>query len=77
MLPHPQYSPDLAPCDFHLFADLKKYAGKKFGSNDEVVAEPEAYFASKDKWFYKKGIEILEKSWNNISLLKETKFTIF
>ena len=35
--------------------------GKKFGSNDEVIAETEAYFESKNESFYKKGIEKLEK----------------
>ena len=35
--------------------------GKKFGSNEEVIAETEAYFASKDKSFYKKAIEKLEE----------------
>ena len=24
ILPHPAYSPDLAPCDFHLFPQIKK-----------------------------------------------------
>ena len=36
------------------------YQGKKFGSSEEVIAETEAYFASKDKSFYKKVIEKLE-----------------
>ncbi|GFR84359.1 transposase [Elysia marginata] len=31
VLPHPAYSPDLAPCDFWLFPILKdKLAGRKF-----------------------------------------------
>ncbi|QQP52987.1 Mariner transposase [Caligus rogercresseyi] len=30
-LPHPPYSPDVAPSDYFLFADLKRLlAGKKF-----------------------------------------------
>jgi len=33
-LPHPPCSPDLAPCDFFLFPNLKKsVAGQKFASN--------------------------------------------
>ena len=35
--------------------------GNKFGSNEEVIAESEAYFESKDKSFYRKGIEHLKK----------------
>ena len=38
--------------------------GKWFGSNEKVIAETEAYFESKDESFYKKGIEKLEKHWN-------------
>ncbi|KAL7723768.1 hypothetical protein ACLKA6_017266 [Drosophila palustris] len=36
LLPHPPYSPDLAPSDYWLFANLKKMLrGKRFRSNDE------------------------------------------
>ncbi|GBP18354.1 hypothetical protein EVAR_14747_1 [Eumeta japonica] len=27
LLPHPAYSPDLAPCDYYLFPNLKKWLG--------------------------------------------------
>ena len=48
LLPDPPYSPDLAPSDYWLFADLKNMLeGKRFGSNEEVIAE--AYFEAKDK----------------------------
>ena len=33
-------------------------------SNEEVISETEAYFEVKDKSFYKKDIELLEKCWN-------------
>ncbi|GFT94998.1 mariner Mos1 transposase [Trichonephila clavipes] len=34
ILPHPPYSPDLTPCDFWLFPQLKKpLRGKHFASN--------------------------------------------
>jgi len=37
VLSHPPYSPDLAPCDFHLFGPLKKaLRGKKFQDNEDV-----------------------------------------
>lgn len=36
-------------CYFYLFADLKNMlAGKRFGSNKEIVTETEAYFGAKD-----------------------------
>ena len=46
LLPHSPYSPDLAPCDFFLFPNLKKsLAGQKFESNEEAIAVMEPYFA--------------------------------
>ncbi|KAG5346224.1 SETMR methyltransferase, partial [Acromyrmex charruanus] len=52
LLPHPPYSPDLAPCDFFLFPNLKKWLdGKKFTSNEEIIAETKA-FAEFDKSFF-------------------------
>ena len=65
LLPHLPYSPDLAPSNYKLFADLRRmFQGKRVGSNEEVILETEVYFEAKDKSFYKKGIELLEKHWN-------------
>ena len=62
LLPHPPFSTDLASSDYYLFADLKKMLpGKRFYSNEKVITETNAYFEAKDKSFYKKGIEMLEK----------------
>jgi len=56
LLPRPLYSPDITPSDYCPFADLKiMLQGKKFGSNEDVIAKTEAYFESKDKSFHKKG----------------------
>ena len=71
MLPHPPYSPDLPLSDYYLFADLKKMPqGKKFGFNEEAIAETEVYFESKNKSFCKEGIELLEKRWNECIALE-------
>ena len=59
LLPHPPYSPDLAPSDFFLFSDLKRMlAGKKLSSNDKMIAKID--FEAKDKSYYKNGIEKLD-----------------
>ena len=56
LLLHPPYSPDVAPSDYYLFADLKRMLqGNGFGSNEQVIAETKAYFAAKDASFYKIG----------------------
>ena len=44
--------------------------GKRFGFNEEVIAETEAYLESKDESFYKKDIEKLEKRWNTCITLE-------
>ena len=44
--------------------------GMRFSSNEGVIAETEAYFESKDEPFYKKGIEKLEKRWNECVTLE-------
>ena len=41
-------------------------------SNEEVISEIGAYFVVTDKSFYKKGIELLEKRWNQCITLEET-----
>jgi [histone H3]-lysine36 N-dimethyltransferase SETMAR len=65
LLPQPPYSPDLAPSDLFLFANLKKMlAGKKFSTNDEVITETEAYFEAMSKSYYKNGIEKLYVCYN-------------
>ncbi|XP_025162257.1 histone-lysine N-methyltransferase SETMAR-like [Harpegnathos saltator] len=63
LLPHPPYSPDLAPSDFFLFADLKRMlAGKKFSTDEEVIAEAEAYFEAKEKSYYKNAYELFSQT---------------
>ena len=72
MLPYRPRSLDLAPSDYFQFIDLKRMLqGKIFGCNEEVIAETEAYFEAKNKSFYKKGIEMLEKCWNQCITLEK------
>ena len=44
---------------------------KRFGSNEKVIAETEAYFEAKDNLCSKKGIEMLKKCWNKYITLEE------
>ena len=40
LVSHPPYSPDLAPSDYYLFPNMKKWlAGKRFYGNEDVIAE--------------------------------------
>lgn len=57
LLPHPPYSPDLAPCDFFVFPNIKTWlAGKKFSSNEEVIANTEAYFEELEESYFLAGL---------------------
>jgi Transposase. len=61
LVDHPPFSPDLAPSDFFLFPNLKKWlAGKRFTSNEEVITETNAYFEGFPKSYYSDGIKNLE-----------------
>jgi hypothetical protein len=40
LIPHPPYSPDLAPCFFFLFPKMKfKLKGRWFDTTEEIQAE--------------------------------------
>ena len=52
-LPHPPYSPDLAPSDFHVFGPLKEaMGGKSFGSDEEVQQAVHERLHSSQKTFF-------------------------
>ena len=71
LIPHPPYSPDLAPSDFFLFPNMKNWlAGKKFLSNDAVIDAVNDYFGSLDKLFFTEGMKKLETRWAKCIELK-------
>jgi len=40
VIPHPPYSPDLAPCEFFLFPKLKlRMKGRRFDTTEEIQEE--------------------------------------
>ena len=64
VVPHPPYSPDLAPSDYHLFGPLKNdLLGTKF-SDDEAVKEIcREWLKSQPRYFYAKRILKLVHRW--------------
>ena len=57
LIPHPAYSPDLAPSDYFLFPNLKKdIRGRHFRSNEEVVVAVEEWVREKDPGFFSSGL---------------------
>ncbi len=64
VLPHPPYSPDLAPSDFHLFPRLKEpLRGRRFSSLDEMKEAVESWRQSTPKEFYQGGLRSLVSRW--------------
>ena len=64
-LDHPAYSPDLAPSDFFLFRDLKKYLrGQRFGTREELIAQTENWFDKRPSDYYESGLKMLPVRWN-------------
>jgi len=67
IMPHPPYSPHLAPSDYHLFRSLQNYLyGKTFTSNEEVKNHLHQFFASKNQAFYEHGIMLLPERWQKV-----------
>ena len=54
VLPHPPYSPDLAPCDFFLFPKLKAFlAGRKYQSQQALGSAIHQYLITVPKSAYR------------------------
>jgi len=51
VIPHPPYSPDLAPCDFFLFPKLKlRMKGRRFDTIEEFQEESQRVLDTIPKW---------------------------
>jgi histone-lysine N-methyltransferase SETMAR len=71
LLPHPPYSPDLAPSDYHLFPELKKpLRGKRFSSLQEVKDAVERWTKSTPKEFFNDGLRKLVSRWKKCIALQ-------
>ena len=65
LIPHPAYSPDLAPSDFFLFPNLKKnIRGLHFRSDEVVVTAVEEWVNGRDPDFFSSGWMALEHRWS-------------
>ena len=71
LIPHPAYSPDLAPSDLFLFPNLKKdIRGLHFRSDEEVVTAAEEWVNGKDPDFFSSGLIALEYRWSKCITLE-------
>ena len=71
LIPHPAYSPDLAPSDFFLFPNLKKdIRGLHFQSDEFFVMAVEDWVNGKDPDFFSSGLMALEHCWSKCITLE-------
>lgn len=64
VLPHPPYSPDLAPSDYHLFSSMQHaLSDHQLKTEEEVKIWVDQWFAQKNEKFYWDGIHNLPERW--------------
>uniref|UniRef100_A0A3Q1F823 Tc1-like transposase DDE domain-containing protein n=1 Tax=Acanthochromis polyacanthus TaxID=80966 RepID=A0A3Q1F823_9TELE len=64
ILPHPPYSPDLAPSDFHLFPAMKLFLkGKCFPDDAALISEVTSWLEDQPGVFYKNSLQSCIKRW--------------
>jgi histone-lysine N-methyltransferase SETMAR len=66
-VPHPPYSPDLAPTDYHLYRSMSDYLReKKFDDENDLKMDLAKFFAKKSQDFYECGILSIPERWQQV-----------
>ena len=66
-VPHPPYSPDLSPSDYHTFRSLANFLkGKSFKKAEEVKTAFADFVSSRDSAFFKAGMNDLRQRWEKV-----------
>ena len=67
ILPHPDYSPGLAPSDYGLFQSMQHFLrGRRFGLFDEVRQVCSEFFSLKPNDWYFQQIHMLSERWMKV-----------
>jgi len=65
VVPHPPYSPDLAPCDFFLFPKLKlRMKGRRFDTIQEIQEESQRVLDTIPKRDFQGCFQACQKHWD-------------
>jgi len=68
VLPHPSYSPDIAPSDYHLFRSMTHGLSEQhFTSYEDTKNCIHDWIASKDEAFFRCGIHMLPERWEKMA----------
>lgn len=71
LLPHPPYSPDLAPSDYHLFPNMKlPLRGKTYSNISSLASAVNQWRKVTPVSFYTEGIEKLPERWEKCVAIK-------
>ncbi|GFO12708.1 transposase [Plakobranchus ocellatus] len=63
-LPHPAYSPNLAPSGYYLFPQIKKYLkGHHYDNDEEVIGDVRKWCRGQSSEFFADGVRQLVKRW--------------
>ncbi|GBP18807.1 Mariner Mos1 transposase [Eumeta japonica] len=75
VLPHPPYSPDIAPSDCHLFQSMAHaLSEQRFTLYENTKRWGDSRIASKDKEFFRLGIRTLPERWKKVVASDEQYF---
>lgn len=67
VLPHPPYSPDIAPSDYHLFRSMTHgLAYQHFHSYEEAKKWVDDWIEAKPVEFFRNGIRMLPERWGKV-----------
>jgi hypothetical protein len=65
LIPHPPYSPDLAPCDSFLFPKMKfKLKGHRFDTIDEIQAKSQRILDTLTEKDFQEAIQKWRRRWD-------------
>lgn len=67
VLPHPPYSPDIAPSDYHLFRSMAHgLADQHFRNREDAQKWIDSWIAAKPAEFWRDGIRQLPERWEKV-----------
>jgi len=66
VLPHPPYSPDIAPFDYHLFRSMTHGLSEQHFTSYKGTKNCIDWIASKDEAFFRRGIHMLPARWEKV-----------